>query len=184
VTNLKIYLPNAVLLTNPSTGAATEPVRWKPGGPGSTIYISLFDYPEYRYGKTGHRIEGRGEHGDFILSNAPDVINKEQAVARNGLVVRDAAEAWAASNNGVYSNGLADPNPQGETLIDFLPGGRLLINPFTSLPTEPVAGGAASAGSTGYLAIDSNGNGSMDCYIIDGLGASYYEIIYQKWCWD
>ena len=32
--------------------------------------------------------------------------------------------------------------------------------------------------------MDQNGNGSMDCYVIDGLGASYYEIIYRKTCWD
>jgi prepilin-type N-terminal cleavage/methylation domain-containing protein len=105
----------------------------------------------------------------------PNFINmqaraKEASVKSNCHTVQLAAEDFSVQNDGVYSNGLADPLPSGDVLVDLLPGGVLLDNPFTKAATEPVAGAPAGAGSTGYLAIDDDGDGTMDGYQIDGIG--------------
>jgi prepilin-type N-terminal cleavage/methylation domain-containing protein len=105
----------------------------------------------------------------------PNFINmqaraKEASVKSNCHTVQLAAEDFSVQNDGVYSNGLADVLPSGDTMVDLLPGGALLDNPFTKVPSEPVVGLPAAAGSTGYLAIDSDGDGTMDGYQIDGLG--------------
>jgi prepilin-type N-terminal cleavage/methylation domain-containing protein len=105
----------------------------------------------------------------------PNFINmqaraKEASVKSNCHTVQLAAEDFSVQNDGVYSNGLADVLPSGDTIIDLLPGGVLLENPFTKAATEPVVGLPAAAGSTGYLSIDSDADGTMDGYQIDGLG--------------
>ena len=105
----------------------------------------------------------------------PNFINmqaraKEASVKSNCHTVQLAAEDFSVQNDGVYSNGLGDVLPSGENMIDLLPGGALLDNPFTKAATEPVAGLPGAAGSTGYLAIDSEPDGTMDGYQIDGLG--------------
>jgi len=185
VTDLKTYLPNAVFLTNPSTGAATEPVEWEPGGPGSTACNLLREYDEnYNLPAVGYRIVGRGEHGDYVLSNAPVVLNKEQIVVRNSLAVGNAADAWAADNGGDYPHNFSDVNALGKTMYDYFPGGRLMENPFSRAATEPVMGAAASAGSTGYMACDMDGNGTADTCHIDGMGSSNWYVIYMRPCGD
>jgi type IV pilus assembly protein PilA len=105
----------------------------------------------------------------------PNFINmqsraKEASVKSNCHTTQLAAEDFSVQNDGVYSNGLADPLPNGDMLVDLLPGGTLLENPFTKAASEPVAGAAAGAGSTGYTANDDDGDGVMDSYVIDGIG--------------
>jgi hypothetical protein len=182
VSDLRVYLPQAVFLTNPSTGAATEPVEWwEPDGPGSTAYNLLRERNEdYTQPVVGYRIVGRGEHGDFVVSNAPVVINKEQIVVRNCLAVGNAADAWAADNGGDYPHNLSHVNSLGNNMYDYLPGGRLMENPFSRAATEPVMGSAASAGSTGYMAWDVDGNGTADTCYIDGIGSSAEYVIYAR----
>jgi hypothetical protein len=63
------------------------------------------------------------------------------------------------------------------TLIDYLPEGRLLINPFLEMRTEPVVGLPGNQGSTGYLSSDRNGDGVMDGYHIESLGGACWEPI-------
>ena len=179
------YFPDGTLLVNPSTGAATEPVEWDPKKHGSTSYNLLRDYADdWSLPTVGDRIVGRGEHGEFVLSNAPVVINKEQAVVRNCLAVRNAADAWAADNGGDYPFNFSHVNSLGKTVYDYLPGGQLLENPFIQMATEPVMGAAASTGSTGYIPCDLDGNGAADTCHIDGVGSSYWYVIYMRSCGD
>ena len=105
----------------------------------------------------------------------PNFINmqsraKEASTKSNCHTVQLAAEDFSVQNNGVYAATLADPLPNGDTMILLLPQGLLLANPFTRAATEPVDGLPAVAGGTGYLPVDPDGDLVMDGYQIDGLG--------------
>ena len=78
---------------------------------------------------------------------------KEASVKSNGHTVQLAAEDFSVQNNGVYAADLGSTTPGGDTLIDLLPGGLALENPFTKVASEPVAAAAATPGQTGYLPI-------------------------------
>ena len=79
-------------------------------------------------------------------------IDLEQAVIANCMLVRAAAEMFATLNNGIYPGNVGvDMTPGGDTLIDLLPGGLLLQNPFTRVYTEPIDCSAANPGETGYI---------------------------------
>ncbi|NIO28522.1 MAG: hypothetical protein GTO29_08215 [Candidatus Latescibacteria bacterium] len=87
----------------------------------------------------------------------------------NCKLVQAAAEEFAARNNGIYpSNVDCDRNLDGNTLIDLLPGGHRLENPFSRYHTEPVDGVAANPGDTAYrLCIN---DGVARGYTITGAG--------------
>ena len=99
----------------------------------------------------------------------PNFINmqsraKEASVKSNCHTLQLAAEDFAVQNNGVYCAAAADALPNGETIVDLLPGGALMENPFTKIATEPaVFGGAANnPGEVGYLAV-----------VVDGVNVGY-----------
>jgi hypothetical protein len=163
-------LPAAERLVNPETGLATEPVHRDPIGLGSTAYDVLCEYPVRN--EVGYRIIGRASFGDFVISNAPDVINMEQAVVKNCLIVQAAAEAFAAHNSGIYAVWPSDVGITGQMMIDYMPNGALLENPFTHAITEPCSGGAVGSGSTGYTGRNLDGDGVCDGYLIDGIGGN------------
>jgi len=105
----------------------------------------------------------------------PNFINmqsraKEASTKSNCHTVQLAAEDFSVQNDGVYAANTGDALPSGDTLIDLLPGGALLENPFTKAASEPIDGAAATAGQTGYLAVDDNGDGVNDGYSITGFG--------------
>ena len=89
----------------------------------------------------------------------PNFINmqaraKEASVKSNCHTVQLAAEDFAVQNDGVYAGNVGvDMAPNGDTITAMLPGGALLENPFTKLPTEPVDLAAATPGQTGYVPI-------------------------------
>ena len=89
----------------------------------------------------------------------PNFINmqaraKEASVKSNCHTVQLAAEDFAVQNNGVYAANIGvDPAPNGDAIVDMLPGGVLLENPFTKLVSEPVDATAATSGQTGYLPV-------------------------------
>jgi prepilin-type N-terminal cleavage/methylation domain-containing protein len=93
---------------------------------------------------------------------------KEASVRGNCHTVQLAVEDFGVQNDGFYAANLADVTPVGETIIDLLPGGALLENPFTRAATEPVNGAAANPGETGYQVwVD----GGMNVgYTITGFG--------------
>jgi len=102
-------------------------------------------------------------------------LTKEDSVVANCYIVRDAAEAYAAANNGVYATDpWGDALPDGRTLVDFLPGGRLLMNPFNGLRNLPVPGHASLPGETSYT-----GRTSVEPYgyVIRGVGEDHDVIL-------
>ncbi len=89
----------------------------------------------------------------------PNFINmqaraKEASVKSNCHTVQLAAEDFAVQNDGVYAGNVGvDPAPNGDAIVDMLPGGVLLDNPFTKTITEPIDGAAATSGQTGYAPV-------------------------------
>jgi len=77
---------------------------------------------------------------------------KEASTKSNCHTVQLAAEDFGVRNDGVYAGNLADAAP-GQTIVQMLPGGVLLDNPFTKAVTEPIDGAAAGPGQTGYVVI-------------------------------
>lgn len=114
----------------------------------------------------------------------PNFINmqaraKEASCKSNCHTTQLAAEDFSVQNDGVYADDLADATTTGAavTIMDLLPGGNALSNPFTKAASEPQDGlGLADPGATGYDGIDS-GTGSIDSYTIEGYGKDANVII-------
>ena len=89
----------------------------------------------------------------------PNYINmqsraKEASVKSNCHTVQLACEEWSVMSMGIYPNDVdTDMTPAGDRLIDMMPGGVLLKNPFTRVNTEPVNGVAANPGEIGYAPV-------------------------------
>ena len=143
-------LPEGQLLENPFTGERTEPVDTIATEPGQTGY-----YIRHRLVPFCYYINGIGEHLTIIeLSNREEL---EQQVITNCIIVHEAVEVWASLNGGIYpANVGVDTTPEGYTVIDLLPDGLLLRNPFTGVRTEPIDGWAAIPGQIGYYPISQN----------------------------
>ena len=124
-----------------------------------------------QYVQTGYYIAGWGADEHFVVTNKQkSLLERERKVIENCLLVRDAVEAFAAANNGVYPWLTTEELPSGDSVILLLPNGRLLSNPFLNVQDSPVDGGAAASGQVGFVARDINGDGVPDGYTIDGLG--------------
>ena len=100
-------------------------------------------------------------------------LSPEDIVIANAHRVQQAAQAFALQNSGRYPRDVdSDTTQSGKTLQDFLPGGLLLMNPFTSARTEPINGSAGPGGQTGYV------GGFIDtAYAITGFGLDSLLII-------
>lgn len=106
----------------------------------------------------------------------PNFINmqaraKEASVKSNCHTVQLAAEDFSVRNDGVYAADLSDQtvSAPNETIIDMLPAGTNLMNPFTRAATEPVDNAAANPGETGYeVVVDASGTNVG--YTITGFG--------------
>jgi len=112
----------------------------------------------------------------------PNFINmqaraKEASTKSNCHTVQLAAEDFSVQNDGVYAADLSDTAPSGDTIIDMLPGGLNLTNPFTKAVDQPIDGAAATPGQTGYVAIDDDGDGTFDGYSINGWGKAAEVIV-------
>ena len=95
--------------------------------------------------------------------------SKEAAVKSNCHTVQIAAEDFAVQNGGLYALDVStDTTPSGSTIVDLLPKGTYLVNPFSRAATEPVDGAAANPGETGYLPVIQNGVPAG--YNISGVG--------------
>jgi len=182
--NLADYLPDGVLIENPVTGDATEPrdidAIYPDRPAGSVIFRPywLYDFDDnYNVIVTGYTISGVGESSEeYTLANLPpDAVDRFEVVKQNCWWVMTAAEAFAAENGGVYPTTSGDVNQAGKTLILYLPQRQLMVNPFTLASSEPVTGAAADFGSTGYLSIDLDGDGTNDGYVITGIGSFWAE---------
>jgi prepilin-type N-terminal cleavage/methylation domain-containing protein len=105
----------------------------------------------------------------------PNFINmqsraKEASVKSNCHTVQLAAEDFSVQNDGVYAGAFGDALPNGDTILDLLPGGNMLNNPFTRAATEPVNAQAAQPGETGYIGVDPDNDGVFDGYEVTGCG--------------
>ncbi|MFH1845755.1 MAG: hypothetical protein ABIF77_21440, partial [bacterium] len=112
----------------------------------------------------------------------PNFINmqsraKEASVRSNAHTTQLAAEDFSVQNLGVYAATTATALPSGDTIIDLLPGGAQLRNPFSGLADSPAAGAAGAAGQCGYTSVDPNLDGVPDGYAIDGLGEDGVTVI-------
>jgi len=117
--------------------------------PGETSYLS-FCRP--RGTTPGYLITGFGATGEVIaLSNLPrGVFYFEEQTVANCLTVKRAAEAFAADNEGEYPGDTrSHTNLLGRSLLDYLPGGSYLTNPYTLAATEPGNHWAGNEGETG-----------------------------------
>jgi type IV pilus assembly protein PilA len=93
---------------------------------------------------------------------------KEASTKSNCHTVQLAAEDFAVQNDGVYAANLADATP-GQTIVDMLPGGALLENPFDKAGAgQPIDGAAVAPGQTGYAPILQGGVNVG--YTITGFG--------------
>ncbi len=104
----------------------------------------------------------------------PNFINmqsraKEASVKSNCHTVQLACEEWSVMSMGIYPTDVdTDMTPAGDRIIDMMPGGILLPNPFTRANTEPVNGVAANPGEIGYAPVI---NGAIALsYSITGAG--------------
>jgi prepilin-type N-terminal cleavage/methylation domain-containing protein len=111
----------------------------------------------------------------------PNFINmqaraKEAAVKSNCHTTQLAAEDFAVQSDGVYAADVdAATTPGGQTIMQMLPGGVGLPNPFTKIVNQPINGAAQAAGDSGYEPIAQNGVNVG--YTITGMGKSVGTII-------
>jgi hypothetical protein len=94
---------------------------------------------------------------------------QEASVRNNAHTVQLAAEDFAAQNNGIYPAHSAEDLGFG-CLIDLLPQGQRLANPFSQVADSPADGIPADQGLIGYLGQDLNGDGMTEGYLISGFG--------------
>jgi prepilin-type N-terminal cleavage/methylation domain-containing protein len=104
----------------------------------------------------------------------PNFINmqaraKEASVKSNCHTVQLACEEWSIMAGGIYPLDVdTDTTPSGDRLIDLLPQGLPLMNPFTRANSEPINGAVTNPGEIGYVPVMANGVGSG--YTISGGG--------------
>jgi len=174
------YFPNSRWLFNPATYVEMEPSGRVPKHPGSIGYRLI---AEYRVGVVGYYVEGLGREVVFRRTNLPDVerhLALERAVVANCHVVEQAADSFAADNGGVYPAARYEISRAGLSFQEYLPGGELLENPYTSLRTEPQWGEVArTAGEVGYVPFDDDRDGQTDGYGIAGVGAQEWGLVYS-----
>lgn len=101
----------------------------------------------------------------------PTIEELEAKVIENCTLLRDALVEYKDDNNGWCPSDIySDTNDVGLTVIDCLPGGELLENPFTGERTEPSVALAAEPGQIGYHPLFGWGG---TVYYISGFGGSY-----------
>lgn len=111
------------------------------------------------------------DHEIVSVPISPSKDELEARVIANTHIVRDALEEFMAHNDelcpfDIYN----DTNELGLTVIDLLPDGQLLENPFTGERTEPVDTLATEPGQTGF-SVRSYLCPSL--YYINGVGELY-----------
>ena len=107
----------------------------------------------------------------LICPEEPAIEELEAMVIGNTHIVRAALEEFMAHNDDLCPYDIYnDTNDLGLTVIDLLPDGQLLENPFTGERTEPVDTLATEPGQTGY-SVRSYLCPSL--YYINGVGEHY-----------
>ncbi len=164
-----------VLRANRYTGLPTVPAlgeaHW-PGEIGLVLYYEFKPTPTVR----GYKVEARGKNGVLItLKNtsavSPGALGFQIDMENQADIVEAALAAFKAEAGYYPTTPSTDQTPQGNTLIDFLPGGVRLINPYTGTRTNPVDNAAGGLGDVGYTPVpESCGAGLVFAYVVDGDG--------------
>lgn len=113
----------------------------------------------------------------------PNYINfqdqaKSARVKHNCHTVQLVAEDFSVRNDGTYPSSTADTTPDGRSIVDLLPGGQRLENPWSGARSEPVDGQAAATGQTGYRPVVQGG--ATVGYIVDGYGRNSLVLTVQS----
>ena len=86
-----------------------------------------------------------------------------------------AVQDYARDNDGIFPGDLDGPNIAGKSLLEYLPSGRMLINAFTNIRTEPSSDFADYSGAIGYNVYIA---GSINVgYVISAMGRDSDEIL-------
>ena len=95
---------------------------------------------------------------------------KEARVKGTCHTLQLAAEDFAIQDGEYASDTDTDTTPGGDTILDLLPGGLRLENPFTNAMNVPLSSGAAAnPGEVGYVPFVGP-SGLTDGYTITGFG--------------
>lgn len=179
------YLPEGQRVSNPFTGERSEPCDWDcdlDASRGQIVYQPQgLAHEGYPYPYPGYTLRGYGKRGLIaeLEVGADSLFGRDDAVIANCLAVRDAAEQFALRNGGAYPSDLADRDEDGDTVVDLLPEGRMLLNPYHLCHCEPQNGVAAQPGQTGYLPI-TDGTGRYVGYMITGWGGHCEIVLLMK----
>lgn len=166
------FLPGDTDLPNRYTGRATVPVFNLAQWPGE---IGVVVFSDENFDQVGYRVIGRGRNGELIrlenVSQMPqEMIEGYDLILANVDTLLVAIETFR-EQAGRYPMDLADASDSGTTVIDMLPGGHLLTNPFSGCPCEPMDGNYLGIpGGIGYLGTDTDGDSAIDGFLIDAYG--------------
>jgi len=167
-------LPGGQMPIDPYSGQPGDLEECGNPTPGNVLYYPVVTNPWGPSSPVANfRVTGYGANGNVVAELFHDpsdpLLLRDASVVQNCETVRDAVEAFASMNDGWYPGGLTDTTPGGDTVIDLLPSGTLLVNPYTGVHTEPTNGHAAVLGQTGYL-VRSDTQGRNAGYTITGYG--------------
>lgn len=164
------YLCGSTGLMNPFTGIRSEPFEGAAGLPGAVGYEAIAGDGF----NIGYRITGFGATVLVMeLTNLES--SEEETVVRNCHILRDAVELFAGRNGGIYPVDLdTDRNAYGETVIDLLPRGHMLMNPYTHVADNPRNHSASLDGQVGYARIALEDR--YDGYVVTGFAGGEYEL--------
>lgn len=88
--------------------------------------------------------------GQFIHANK-EALGRQ--TFRGATMLERAAWLYRDDNDGRFPSYAFAPNEAGMTLVDYLPGGNRLWNPFVGVRSNPVEGAASTEGEIGYMSI-------------------------------
>ena len=92
------------------------------------------------------------DNSTILESQAPTTQELEAIVKGNSLTLLEAVESFANDNYGSYpENADTDTTATGKVLIDYLPDGERLMNPFTGLRDQPIDSIPSSPGEICYF---------------------------------
>lgn len=164
-------LPDGERFENPYTGDRTEPRNGLGGDPGEIGYVA----EPWGGVQVMYEIHAWGSEGE--LATFGNLEELEDRVITQAYLVRDAAEAFAAENGGLFPDNVGThQSTMGNTLIDLLPLGQMLQNPFHLAATTPVDGAAATPGEVGYQPVQAEAETVGYFITAYGLTAEVLEI--------
>jgi hypothetical protein len=167
-------LETNLLRPNRYTGFETEPRFNQAYWPGQ-IGVMLYYEVDGSYDVHGYRIEGRGAHGilitvENIAGVSQEALDAYATLLEEVLIVEAAARQFFEEAGMMPADTGGDTTPLGNTLVDFLPGGRLLVDPLSGYRLNPVEGSASAPGNIGYSPWDPDLFWRWTGYMIDAVG--------------